>query len=239
LANADLWSAQKPVGGDALVTIVARATDGNAMAHPLSRVTFSQRRVPLQLELQRIGRAPITGDTKLEFTKVRVGTTVVEPDYVSQYFARANFLDMAKDELLAHPSFEPLPGGIEVGSDEFVVAPDLAVPLEFETAYLDPDHPTAAPKRDKVKHGLSHDHFTKQLAHADVARSRLRRRAKMAPSSPPKIAVTEAPYASAKAESMTATAAPLSTSVIYSRTLAEQAKPAASVIVESYELAGT
>jgi hypothetical protein len=239
LANPDLWSAQEPAGGAALVTLTARATDGTAMAHPLSSLTFSQRRVPLQLDLQRFGRAPISGETRMDFTLVRISNTVVQPNYVSQYFARSNFIDIAKDEALSHPSFEPLPGGLEIGSDAFSVAPDLAVPLDFETAYLDADQPTAVPKRDSVKHGLPFDHLMKQIAHADVARSRLRRREKMMPPNPPAIAVSEAPYAAAKEDTMKAAAVPLSGSAIYSRTLAEQSKPPASLVVESYELAGT
>ena len=182
--NRDNWSAQTPAGGAALVTVSAHAREDEALAHPLSRLAFTQRRVPLKLDLQRFGRTPIIGDKRLEITEVRVGDASVTPTYSSEFFARSNFIELSSEQKLAQPSFEPLPAGIEVGSTAYSVAPDLAVPLDYETVYMDPDQPDVKPVRDTVRFGLRFDHLVLQASHAEVARSQLRIEDRLKPLQP-------------------------------------------------------
>ena len=233
--NRDNWSAQTPAGGAALVTVSAHAREDEALAHPLSRLSFTQRRVPLKLDLQRFGRTPIIGDKRLEITEVRVGDAAVTPTYSSEFFARSNFLELSSEQKLAQPSFEPLPAGIEVGSTAYSVAPDLDVPLDYETVYMDPDQPEVKPVRDTVRFGLRFDHLVLQASHAEVARSQLRIEDRLKPAAAARMRVTEAPLANVLAATLGAAGA-IADAALYSTTLAKQNAPPGTVVVEAFEL---
>jgi hypothetical protein len=242
VANKDLWSAQQPAGGAALVTLHAGAKGNTALAHPLSRLSFSQRRVPLQLQMQRFGRTPIIGASKIDVTDVLIGNkSVGKPSLVSEYFARSSFIEMSREAQLSKPSFELFPAGVEVGSTNYSVGPNLAVPLEYETAYIDPDQPEAEPKRDSIKFGLQFTHLVRQAAQSDVAQSRLRIQEKLRPAGvATKIKVTEAPLATATTDSMMAAAVALTGAQAYSPTLADQAVAKSNaMVVEAFEMATT
>jgi hypothetical protein len=242
VANKELWSAQLPAGGAALVTLSAGAKGNTALAHPLSRLSFSQRRVPLQLQMQRFGRTPIIGASRIEVTDVQIGgKSVGKPALVSEYFARSSFIEMSREDQLTKPSFELFPAGLDVGSTAYTVGPDLGVPLDFETTYLDPDEPQAKPKRDTLKFTLEFSHLVRQAAQSDVAQSRLRIQDKLRPPGvAAKIKVTEAPLATATTDSMMPAAMALSGAQTYSTTLAAQAVGKSdAMVVEAFELATT
>jgi hypothetical protein len=233
--NRDNWSAQTPAGGAALVTVSAHAREDEALAHPLSRLAFTQRRVPLKLDLQRFGRTPIIGDKRLEITEVRVGDAAITPTYSAEFFARSNFVELSSEQKLAQPSFEPMPAGIDVGSTAYAVAPDLAVPLDYETVYMDSDQPDVKPVRDRVRFGLRFDHLVLQASHAEVARSQLRIEDRLKPAAAARMHVTEAPLANVLAATLGAAGA-IADAALYSTTLAKQDALPGTVVVEAFEL---
>lgn len=237
IADKDHWSAQAPDGGAALVTFSAEAMGSTALAHPLSRLSFSQRRVPLQLQMDHFDRTSILGPTRMDVTEVKVGTKAVDPSFVSEYFARSSFIEMTSEEKLARPSFEPFPSGVDVASTEYRVAPDLSVPLDYETAYLSPEEPAKKLQYDSLRLGLAFNHLIQQARHAEVAQSRLRVPARLKPTVAARIRVTEAPLAAVSADALVPTGAGLAGAQVFSPTLAAQtAAQDGGTVIEAFEI---
>ncbi len=141
ISRAENWATALPPASDALVTLAPRIGDTEAVAHPFSRLTFSQTIVPLGLTMEKFGDTLIAGANRFDVTQVTVGgVTVSAPAIVSEHFARGQFLNMSEEDKLTKPSFEEMSAGVEFSSVSFRVSPSsLSFPMEYETVYLDID----------------------------------------------------------------------------------------------------
>lgn len=142
LARRENWSAQLPAGAEAMVTLAPHQGDLAPRAHPLGRLVFSQRVVPLGLTLDKYGDSAITGPNHFDLVSVRVGGGVIPESTrtrVREHFARAQFLEMTDEEKLTRPSFEEMDAGVEFSSAAFVISaqPAVGATMEYETVYLD------------------------------------------------------------------------------------------------------
>ena len=113
LEKRENWSAQLPVGSDAMVTVAPRRGDPAPRAHPLGRFVFAQQLVPFGLTLEVFGDAAVAGPNHFEIEAVTIGgrpLTEAAPGAsrapVREYFARAQFLEMAEEDRLTRPSYE-------------------------------------------------------------------------------------------------------------------------------------
>ena len=141
ITRAENWSTALPPAADALVTLAPRVGDTTPVAHPFSRLTFSQTVVPLGLTLEKFGDTVIKGTNRFDVTKVTVGgQTVASPTFVQEHFARGQFLNMSEEDKLTKPSFEEMSAGVEFSSVSYhISASSLSFPMEYETVYLDID----------------------------------------------------------------------------------------------------
>ncbi|MFD3992940.1 DUF6603 domain-containing protein [Streptomyces sp. NPDC058583] len=128
----------EPVLPDGARTMVSLRTDeaGGRLLHPLGRLRFSQRTVPLDTPVVRFGPGrlptPATFGVKVEFS---AGEGDVKP--VQEDFARADFFDLTDDEKLTQPAFERLRSGSELTPPaSSAAAPRYSVPVEYETKWL-------------------------------------------------------------------------------------------------------
>ncbi|MEZ5217805.1 MAG: DUF6603 domain-containing protein [Ilumatobacteraceae bacterium] len=140
LSNEGNWAAQLPVGGQGIVSIGEISGVDGVLAHPLGRLTFTQHVAPLGLRLEKFGTSRVAGADRFDIEQVRIGgNAVAAPSFVSDSFARSQFVEMSEEQKLASPSFERFTAGFEVGSDAFTV-PDaeVAADLEYETHILRP-----------------------------------------------------------------------------------------------------
>lgn len=200
------WRAQLPLGAESLVTLAITEGDGRVLAHPLGELQVSQKVAPLGLELQRFGSTRVDGPNRFEVTQLKVGGQLIaQPTAATEFFARAQFVDMSDEEKLSAPSFEPFASGITVGSSDYLAAPEVvAADLNYETAYLQPDDPVRpSTQAGKVSLGIGRAELLLQAQHGAAAKSRLRRTAALRPGDQRKVKVNEPPLAITDADTLT------------------------------------
>lgn len=203
LSDKGNWRAQLPQGGHSVVTLAMADGATGVLAHPLGQLQISQKVAPLGLELQRFGNTQVDGAAKFEVTQVSVaGQAIARPEAATDYFARAQFVDMSDEQKLSAPSFEKLASGVTVGSDDYLAAPEVvAADLRYETAYLMQDDPMRRPvNAGPVSLGLGRDQLYRQAQHGAAARSALRSTATLRPTGPREVKLQEPPLAVTNAD---------------------------------------
>jgi hypothetical protein len=139
------WGAALPAGTPPLVSL--RANDGTVMvAHPLAQLSVHQTVVPLDLTIERIGAAPLSGTTTFTITGFTIGGSSVAHASLQEDFAPAQFFNLTDAEKLARPSFELHDAGASIGAIAASCGPALAKTIAFETFYV--DTPGGAPRTD-------------------------------------------------------------------------------------------
>ena len=132
------WSAQRPAGGDSLVTVRSLGAmtqpgtdageesadddaDERVLVHPLGTISVRQTVVPLEYRIEVFGNARPASETKFSIEGVAgegaddaldLEGTVEEP------FAPAQYLEMSEEEKLDSPSFESQLAGRTVETGE-------------------------------------------------------------------------------------------------------------------------
>ncbi len=135
-ADSRSWGAALPVGTPALVS--TRASDGTAVvAHPLAQLNVHETVVPLDLTIERIGAAPVSGATTFSITAFTVGSSSVAHSILQEDFAPAQFFNLTDTEKLARPAFEPHDAGASLGPIAATFGSALSKTIAFETFYID------------------------------------------------------------------------------------------------------
>jgi hypothetical protein len=119
LASPESWSAQLPAGGEAMITLGPVTRGAGLLAHPLGRLTVTQRVAPFGLKISRFGDSRITGIDQFEITKVKVGIDDADFDTAQEFFSRAQFQDLPEEQKLTNPSFERFTAGAMIGLGGF------------------------------------------------------------------------------------------------------------------------
>lgn len=252
VAKLENWSAQLPAGAETMVTFGPTAGATMPLAHPLGRFVFTQRVVPLGLQLQRFGSGQIDGPSQFDLDHVTVGVTsptVIPPERlpaVTEQFCRSSFLDVSEDERLTMPSFEPMNAGVEFSAPDFQIPVDVTRgTLDYELAYLGVQ-PKSGIKllRRGVLPGILDAAATVELGKSGAAgRAEFRATERMSAKVASRIAVVPPPLAAATKDSLTQSAdVVLTGQATYSQSMARQAvkdaRRADTVLVEAFELVG-
>jgi hypothetical protein len=108
----DNWETQGPASKRLLVSLrKLEATAEDALVlHPVGTLRVSQKAVPLELGIDRVGAQKPADAERFRLEVVPGGLRDVGD--ASESFARAQFLDMSDASKLALPAFEPLAGGV-------------------------------------------------------------------------------------------------------------------------------
>ncbi len=87
---------------------------------PGGSIEIAQKIVPLNINIEKFGQYNPKDYTKFEMADSQLGTTgpAVDPDYVEDDFAPANFLKLSDDEKLKLPSFEKQAAGIRINGSQ-------------------------------------------------------------------------------------------------------------------------
>lgn len=138
------WEPVLPDGVRTMVSLRADDTADGRLLHPLGRPRFSQRTVPLGIQVVRYGPGRLPQPTAFAVTVTFTGGAgTAQP--VTENFARADFFDLTDDEKLTQPAFEQLCSGSELTPPApTVTAPTYSVPVEYETKWL--GGPVSTPK---------------------------------------------------------------------------------------------
>lgn len=132
------WSGAPPLGALRVATLSAPpgATD-EALIDPLGTITLRQNVVPLNRTITKFGEATPSGPNRFNVTRVTVAGATVNPTFVQDYFAAAQFEELSEDERLSRDSFERMDAGLTVAGQSVLSGPSLGRELAYETLTFD------------------------------------------------------------------------------------------------------
>ncbi len=161
------WEPLLPADVGALAVLRADA-EGGRLLHPLGRLRFSQRVVPLGIKITRFGPGRLPTATAFDVVvQFEGGSGTVTP--LKEQFARADFFDLTDEEKLTQPAFEALRSGAELTPPTpGPTAPRRSVKVLYETKWI--GGPGLAQERG-ARWFLSGDVLDAALGHGAVARS--------------------------------------------------------------------
>jgi len=126
LKDASNWTFSLPGDGAALVTVHHAGLPADpavALVHPLSGMSYAQRRIPFGLQLERLSFCVIDGISKFPVPKITTlgGAAVPGVAVVFDQFAVPEYLNLTDDQKFSRPGFESLPAGVSVGTGGYAV----------------------------------------------------------------------------------------------------------------------
>jgi len=105
--------------------------------HPFGSLEISQKLVPLNLPVQRVGTQPIADGRVFGVERVLLGTMNRPFDMQREQFAPAQFIDMSDDLKLSSRSFERYDAGIRVGGGNAASTDYVkGLELQYEVVYI-------------------------------------------------------------------------------------------------------
>jgi hypothetical protein len=193
------WRAEIPDSNNLHVSIrKIELPPDQLVIHPMGVLTFSERLVPLGLDITKFGN-------KVPLDAKRFDIKATDPGILTQTvteeFAPANFFDKNDNEKLSSPSFERLTSGFKVtGASSLVMPTAVNKSVEYELTYLHKKRTqrTRAGKYRMAKHAFKAS--TKASAAAVSTLSYARNRISV--NAPDTVAVAPPQYAVANVSDM-------------------------------------
>jgi hypothetical protein len=110
----DNWRAQLPPTNNLLVSLrKLDATESSEVLHPLGTLRVSQRAVPLDLKIDKVGNQKPSDANQFTLTAT---AGLVKADDADEQFAKAQFLNMSDADKLSQRAFDPMHGGLLLAS---------------------------------------------------------------------------------------------------------------------------
>jgi hypothetical protein len=164
------WKAQLPSGSHLLVSLRALApTEADLVLHPVGTLQVSQRTIPLDLTLAKLGSQKPSDANR--FTLAVTSAGMAKTGELQEQFAPAQFEEAEDATKLSEPAFSPQDSGIELAPEGNLYASGTAITrvVRYELTIVDG---TLAPKRQRFYNypGVLFEHW---LGGASVARSTL------------------------------------------------------------------
>ena len=140
-AEPNNWRAIIPAGTNVQVTL--RSFDippGTLILHPFGSLEITEKLVPLNLPIQRLGTQRVGDGHAFGVEHVLLGAAPGQTAPRREQFAPAQFLDLTDAQKLSSQSFERYEAGVQVGGGDAVNA-DYAkhLSVEYEVVYI-PEH---------------------------------------------------------------------------------------------------
>ena len=114
------------------------------IVHPMGSVTFRQKVLPLNSQLDKFGEFQIIGAKRFDVRGVRLGmqpaTAEFVPEFVKGFFAPGQFSELSNSQKLSRKSFESMDAGVSVSSTRVAFGrPESAriADLTYETTIID------------------------------------------------------------------------------------------------------
>jgi len=136
LTTEDSWRVIE--ANDSAVTL-QEIEDPNAplMATPDSVIEVRQTLVPLGIDIEQFGNAPVGELSTFELAAVGLEQSGTLDDW----FAPGQFFDLGNDDKLEGPEFELMRAGIQFGGGAPVAGPDVGVDTGYKPYIIDPEFP--------------------------------------------------------------------------------------------------
>ncbi|MGG5889739.1 DUF6603 domain-containing protein [Falsiroseomonas sp. HC035] len=232
------WVVALPSGTPTMLTFAEGPASkaGEIVVHPFAAPGFVQRRLPLGVKLQRLGRAPLEGAPQLGLPTLSLnGAPLPQAETLMEFFPVAEYLDVPENERLTRPGFQRMAAGVQAaGSGGFTCAQPVAVTVEYEEVPLGEAGSLAVAM---VPDGLA---ILDLLADAAAARGDLRRAERYAVPRPDKVRLKAGDWSVAEAGTLAprATAAPSWAAASPAALRAMGLVPTDALLVETFELGG-
>ncbi len=157
------WKAELPINNNLLVSL-RKLPEGETaqVLHPLGSLRISQRAVPLDLKIDKVGnRKPADAN---EFMLAPTAGLVKAVD-ADEQFAKAQFLDMSDAEKLSQRAYDPLHGGVVLasGTQQLGAAKLVKRRVRYEQIIIDSNYKRFR-RRFKIFTAGFFDHFVKSSA---------------------------------------------------------------------------
>jgi hypothetical protein len=200
------WSTTLPTASNVMVTLAPNVGETKPVAHPFARLAFSQNVVPFGLTIEKFGDTLVDGPNRFDITGVTVGpSSNNKPNYATEHFSRAQYLEVSEEDKLTKPSFEAMTAGVEFSSTDFHLS-DSSVPfaMDFEMVYLDADpvKPNVT-RKDFSKFVWDHDLVASMATQGAAARAPRRLDEAMRATAGSQVSVDPAPLAVTQVGSLT------------------------------------
>lgn len=110
------WQAELPAGNNIAVSLRKLGDDATdqLVLHPLGRLRLSQRKIPLNLTIDKVGTQRPSDANKFSLGATLQGGGPLAVSDVSEPFATGQFIDLSDAERLSRPGFEPQDSGVQI-----------------------------------------------------------------------------------------------------------------------------
>jgi hypothetical protein len=131
------WKAELPAGNSLSVSLRQLEESEDLVLHPVGTLHISQRAVPLDISLDKVG-AQKPSDAK-KFTLDTTGSSVDKVKDLTENFPLAQFQEMESNKKLSRPSFEHEHSGVELAAKDKTTDMGKAVKriVRYETIIID------------------------------------------------------------------------------------------------------
>jgi hypothetical protein len=135
----DNWVDEKPAQRHRLESLRELPVTEAVRVHPVGTVAISQKVVPLNIAIERIGAQRPADARTFAIGAVTVnGDAQGQPLQAQESFAPAQFFDLSDADKLASPSFKSFASGIRVGDEQRLRAGYAAArEVKYELKYID------------------------------------------------------------------------------------------------------
>jgi hypothetical protein len=139
LSARDNWEAELPSQRHRLESVrELPAAPDQLVVHPVGTLKISQKVVPLNIQIDRLGSQRPADARMFGIGEVQVGPDPTNSPAAQESFAPAQLFDMSDQEKLASPSFKSFDSGIRVGDpDRLHAAYAAAREVKYELKYID------------------------------------------------------------------------------------------------------
>lgn len=135
------WQAEVPSNNRLLVSLRKLGEDDpdGLVLHPVGRLLVSQRKVPVNFKLDKVGNQKVADYEKLVVGAVLPGGAALAVTRLEEPFAIGQFRDLDASSKLSSPGFEPLESGVAIGMPGEQVRTSRAVRrvIRYETIIVD------------------------------------------------------------------------------------------------------
>lgn len=134
LAAADNWKGELPARSHRLESFRKIPDQSLLLVHPVGTLKVSQKVVPLNIRIERMGSQRLSGAQEFAITEVSIGNVST----MQESFAPAQFFDLTDEEKLASPSFRNFDSGVRIGEPERLHTGYAGMrKVEYELKYID------------------------------------------------------------------------------------------------------
>lgn len=130
-------SITKSVGSSGL-RMKALSDEGELILTPNGSIEISQKIVPLNVEISKFGQFKPADYSQFEISGISIGSSDLDPSFVQELFASANFVDLPDNEKLSLPSFNPQDSGVSLKAGSELSCGKLTYrPVQYEEMVMD------------------------------------------------------------------------------------------------------